>query len=62
MGGRAMKVEKLKMSLKQKAEVENAIATSEANKVKIEYMAMMSDIDLPDNNRANSGLEGEENE
>lgn len=57
-----MKVEKLKMSLKQKAEVENAIATSEANKVKIEYMAMMSDIDLPDNNRENSGLEGEENE
>lgn len=62
MGGRAMKVEKLKMSLKQKAEVENAIATSEANKVKIEYMAMMSDIDLPDNDRANSGLEGVENE
>lgn len=57
-----MKVEKLKMSLKQKAEVEDAIATSEANKVKIEYMAMMSDIDLPDNNRENSGLEGEENE
>lgn len=57
-----MKVEKLKMSLKQKAEVENAIATSEANKVKIEYMAMMSDIDLPDNDRANSGLEGVENE
>lgn len=57
-----MKVEKLKMSLKQKAEVENAIATSEANKVKIEYMAMMSDIDLPDNNRENSGLEGEKNE
>lgn len=58
-----MKVEKLKMSLKQKAEVENAIATSEANKVKIEYMAMMSDIDLPDNDGANkNGLEGEENE
>lgn len=58
-----MKVEKLKMPLKQKAEVENAIATSEANKVKIEYMAMMSDIDLPDNNGANeNGLEGEENE
>lgn len=58
-----MKIEKLQMPLKQKAEVENAIATAEANKVKLEYIAMLNDIELPDDGSSNSENGGtEENE
>ena len=41
-----MKVIKNKMSPKDKKEQENAIAQAEINRSNIEYIAMMSDVEL----------------
>lgn len=41
-------VNKIKLNPRQMALIENAIAKSEHNAANIDYVAMMSDIELPD--------------
>ena len=42
-----MKVERTVFSPAEKAEMENAKATVEANRAYIDYIAMMADIEIP---------------
>lgn len=42
-----MRVEKLKMSIEQQAEMEYQAAQTEKQKMQMEYISMMSEIDLP---------------
>ena len=51
-----MKIIRNKMSPKDKKEQENAISQAEINRANIEYIAMMSDVELE------TESEGEENE
>ena len=43
-------VNKIKLTPQQMAQIENAIAESERNAAIIEYVAMMADVELPDEN------------
>lgn len=51
-------VNRLRTGLQEKAALENAVANSEKNEAMIEYLAMMLDIDLSDDD--NTGVGGEE--
>lgn len=41
-----MKIQKKNMTLPEKAEMENAIAREEKNRADIDYIAMMTDVDI----------------
>lgn len=52
-----MKITKLIMSLRDKALLENSVADAEKNKANIDYIAMMSDIEIPTEEEENAQSE-----
>ena len=55
-----MKIKKMYGMVKEERERENLAAENEKNKYLIEYMAMMTDVDLPTESRNTEGGEGNE--
>ena len=52
-----MKITKLIMSLRDKVLLENTVADTEKNKANIDYIAMMSDIEIPTEEEENAQSE-----
>ena len=57
-----MKVNRIGMTLGEKAEIENAMAQQAKNAATIEYVAMMADVDLDEDEEESEEPEGEEDE
>ena len=57
-----MKVNRIGMTLSEKAEIENAMAMQTKNAATIEYVAMMADVDLEEDEEESEEPEGEEDE
>lgn len=57
-----MKLNRIGMTLSEKAEIENAMAMQAKNAATIEYVAMMADVDLEEDEEESEEPEGEEDE
>ena len=55
-----MKVNRIGMTLGEKAEIENAMAQQAKNAATIEYVAMMADVDLDEDEGESEGEEDED--
>ena len=57
-----MKLNRIGMTLSEKAEIEYAMAMQAKNAATIEYVAMMADVDLEEDEEESEEPEGEEDE